>query len=756
MRLLIIGFLLLSLPLQLTSICGLPLEFYGYQFLNPEIARLDARFLPYLGGFEKIYQKMGALDQGVIQQKDNIDEWYERYCENVTKVDLANIIYGKSENRLKQLQAALANPNSRLGDLRANLRTNSFVRYLMKHRCAEVVDYLLYAKKVEPYVTNRPLGVNKPATNDAAMKALIKEGLAVFPSVKSHYLRLRYAYQLMRLSHYRGDYDHVLELHDYLMPKIDADASLIDHWIMGHYAGALQYLGRRVEAAYKFSRIFIECPSKRSSAYRSFSIQTDEEWEALLNLCESDRERADLYILRAQNPRAKLIPEMEEIYALDPTNAGLEMLLVREMSILEKEFLADDFNPSKRSNRRYGWLRPDAKDRLINTQQFVRKLIREEKVSRPAFWKVALGYLDLLAGDLTGARLAFWDVNPEVDNDTLKQQLNIFQRVLDIMAITELNDSLENAYFSTLKDDALLARYPDLDNLIYDKFRDTYRDNGEEGKAFLLTHQVEDLRYNLNIDLLQEFYTLAADTNDNSFEKRLLLERSGPRVMNDLIDMEATYYLQQGQLKLANQLFRQIPQENWDDYGNFAPFIARFKDRVNLSVADSSTFYNKAQLFQKLIDWEDEAALAMDPEIAAKRYFGIGLAYYNMSYFSYNWKAADYFRSGNSAIRAANEPRRNYVFSTYDYNGGNFENMNMEKARYYFEQSRRKTNDLELGARAAYWAAKAERNQYYADGKPEGRRPFTYFGLLADYYQNTNYYQKIVEQCRTFAWFVGK
>ncbi|PHI20201.1 hypothetical protein CEQ90_08395 [Lewinellaceae bacterium SD302] len=754
-RVLISLFTLAVLPLALVGDCGLPLEYYGYEFLNPAISRLDSRFLPYIGGFETLYDELDNEDWEQMQQTDNIDEWYERYCEGVEKQDLVALIYGDSERRLQALRRAIADPESRLSDLEAKLRTNSFARHLMKYRCGEVVDYLLYAKKIEPHVTApRNTFAKKPPSGNA-MKRLVEEGLAIFPTVESHYLRLRYAYQLLRLSHYRGDYAHVLELHEYLMPKIDADPSLIYYWIDGHYAGALLGLGRRIEAAYLYSRIFINCPSKRESAYRSFSIRTDDEWKELLLLCKSDRERADLYVLRAQNDRALLLDEMRAIYALDPDNEGLEMLTVREIKQLEMDFLANDLNPRRRANLSLGIPRPDARQRLIDLQQFVLEVAEADRGKRPEFWELARGYLHLLAGDFHYARRAFWTVAPALENDTLQQQLNIMRRVLDIMAITELNDSLENAYFKVLANEELLEKYPDLDNLIYDKFRDVYRDNGEYGKAFLLTHKLRDLRYNLDIDLLREFHALAVDTNDNSFERRLLLERGGPNAVNDLIDMEATYYLQRGQLRLANKVFRQMPEENWNDYGNYAPFKAYFDDRVNRRLPDTLQLFNKAEMFQQVLDLEERADLSPEPNEAARLYYGVGLAYYNMSYFGYNWRAADYFRSGENARRAANGQGNDFVFTTRQTELDNYEHMSMELARYYFEQARKKTLDPERGARYAYWAAKTERNQYYADGMPGGQRPFGYFQLLTDYYDDTEYYRKIIEECRTFAWFTG-
>ncbi len=76
------------------------------------------------------------------------------------------------------------------------------------------------------------------------MEALVERGLKAFPKTESHYVRLRYAYQLVRLAHYLKEYDYVLELYDYLMPKVDADPSLIYDWVEGHRAGGAAVAGQ--------------------------------------------------------------------------------------------------------------------------------------------------------------------------------------------------------------------------------------------------------------------------------------------------------------------------------------------------------------------------------------------------------------------------------------------------------------------------------------------------------------------------------
>jgi hypothetical protein len=76
----------------------------------------------------------------------------------------------------------------------------------------------------------------------------------------------------------------------------------------------------------------------------------------------------------------------------------------------------------------------------------------------------------------------------------------------------------------------------------------------------------------------------------------------------------------------------------------------------------------------------------------------------------------------------------------------------MERALYYFERARTRAFDPEVAARATYWAAKAERNDNYANGRS---RTFGYFNILSDYYKPTQFYQKAVAECRTFTWYSG-
>ncbi|MEL6802262.1 MAG: hypothetical protein AAFO91_00585 [Bacteroidota bacterium] len=657
----------------------------------------------------------------------------------------------------------VTNPESRAQDLPRYLYRNSFARHLVRHHCIEVTEYLVYCKKVEPLVSGNRVSPGRATDRSRQMEQLLDEGYEAFYASRSHYVRLRYAYQIIRLAHYLKDYQRTVDLYEELIPETQADASILFYWIEAHRAGAMQKLGNYIESAYLFSRVFDQCPSKRESSYLSFKVRTDEEWRQTLLLCQNEHERATLYVLRAQNPRANLVEEMRDIFRILPNSRALEPLLVREIERLETDFLGLSFNPQRGTNQRYDIPRPGAEDRLIDLQAFVREVIESGRAASPSLWQLAEAYLYTLGGDFFYAQQAFAQVEGMEISENLQKQLDTYRDVLSILELSEINDTTENEYFALLTDERL-DEDPDLRKFIFDKFRALYLLDGQRAKAFLLRYELDELRYDLDITLINELLSLAERNRaqegeidaEEDFDRQLLLARAGPDAENDLNDMLATYYLQQGQLEAAQEVFSRIPPENQNDYGLYYPFIAQFTDRVEYRPIDTVRSYNKAQFFARMVELENNARRNLDRDESAKDYFVLALGYYNMSYFSYNWRLADYFRSGTSAGRLRSGNRQDFTFSTSQSRFDNYENMSMERALFYFEQSRRMAENPEIAAQAAYYAAKAERNIDYGRGLLGPTRNYTYFSILRDQFEDTQAYDRALAECKTFRWFVGR
>lgn len=739
-------FLLLA-PNKISKGCG-PYDygFYGYSFLNPRILNLEAKYLSYFAGFEEVFKQLQSnID---VQEKDNITEWQERFCDIAKKEDIKQVVY---KAPIRQLQVFRTIMSKKKTTLPAFFATNTFAAQLKDSGCLEAVDYLIYAKKCEPHVVNTK-GWTTPPRDTIRMNFLIKDGLRAFKRGKSDYFKLRYAYQIIRLAHYKKNYAETLELYDYLIPKIDHDPSLIEYWIEGHRAGALMGLGRNVEAAYEYAKIFQHCPSKRTSAFRSFKINTNEEWQACLRLCQDDQERATLYALRASDPKSNVAAEMEEIYLLDKHNENLELLLVREIRKLEKDLLGLEFNKKKAANKRnHNIPREEAGQRVLDLQNLVRGIVREGQIKNMDLWRIAEGYLELLAGDNYAAKKTLQRVQETIEDETLKEQIQALLMVASLHGFESVDEDAEKLVAEYRKS-PIYKKYPDFEKFTNDKLRYVYKKQGLIGKSYLFDHQLKDLKYNPEIEVIEDLVRLCRKENRNKLEDELVVKANGSTIESDLWDIEGTYYLSQYQLEKALETFRKIPRAERDNYAHANPFREIINDCINCRIVDTAS-YNTIEILEKIVELDFQAKV--EEEKSAAHYYNIGIALYNISYFGHAWKVADFFRSGASWDRLKTG---NDVFPTTNSESGNLETVDCTIPLYYFDKSYQLARSDELAARAAFMAAKCEQNLFYTTkgsqystydnhipNVPDDYR--RYFNVLISDLQETQFFEEVIAEC---------
>lgn len=722
--------------------------FQGYSFVHPLMIepRLPGAALTL--DFQELYNRFGRQEQQ--QADENIEEWRQRFCDIPDLEDIRSVIYGYSIDDYLEISTAMTMKGAVIDPI---LRQNAFVRYLIRHKCLETIDYLLFAKDCEPYVTRRddPWSQQDKAFRIQQMDQLIDKGLSVFLGIQSHYLRLRYAYQIIRLAHYSGQHQRVLDLWDYLMPKIDHDPSKIEFWILGHKAGALLALGKHVEASYLYARVFLHCPGKRESAYRSFRIKTDEEWRQCMLLCQDDQERATLFAMRAYARDSKALEEMQAIYTLDPSSPYLEVLLAREIRKLERQFLGLEFNSHRESNRRYHGV-PEAgiRSHLIALQGFVRKVNADDTVPNRGLWLVGQGYLELLAGDTYAAHRSFLLAREATKDKILLEQIEVFELANRIAGFQQPTPEVEEVAAEILLDEPLFKKYPSFPDFFQDKMQWLYAKNNRPGKGFLVGHSFRDLKLNPQEDLIDDVLALTEQKEFSRYERDLLRKEDNARLRKELIAMKTTMLFAKGELAAALEVFKKIDPTEWDDYGLFNPFIERYTECINCNLRDTSSLLNRGQIIEKLLDLEYQAQASR--EEGARYLYQLGLGYYNMSYFGYAWKAKDYFRSGVSLKRpkSASDPD---VVPDIRFPMGNRENFDCSKALEYFELARKLSPDKELAAKAAFMAARCEQNQYFTRRAP---RTYVYFDLLKRNYTDTQFYQFVVQECKYFKAYAAR
>lgn len=745
------------------SACSPERTFTGYTFIHPPIVNARAAYAPFFLDFEGVYSDFLKKD---IQRDENLREWNERFCQKATPAEIAEVVYEADENDLQVLLGAAGSEGEK--NPIGSLTGNPFAEILAFNHCTEAVDYLLFCRKCEPHVVPLSDEWAVEERDPEAMNELIELGLATFSATKSHFFRLRYAYQIVRLAHYRRDFQQTIDLFNKLMPQIDRRRpSLIYWWLAGHQAGALFRLKKYAEAAYRYSLIFRNCPSKRAQAYRSFHIPDDKTWEKTLLFCENDAERATLFALRAGSSHAT-IGDLEQIYELDPTSPVLDLVLVSEVQQLEKIYLTTPVSEKKWGKPATILRRDRAAEHLIQLKKLVEKVWREKKCSTPNLWRIMDGYLELLAGDFYAAEKEFdqaatWLSTKNEADKPLLTQLEIWRLLLQICQINPANPSSEDVAFS-LKSYESFAKQPDFEPFLKDWLSNRYAETGQPGKATLEAFGWAGLRINPTLAEIDNLILAASDTASMTrMEDKLFTDSLGNSLLGEFYDMRATFLLAQNHPEAALLALRQVP-ETRRNRQTFTAFKERIIDCVHCPIQDSLVL-TRHDLLEKLVQLEFQAKAEMAN--AAPIYYRLGLAWLNMTYFGPAWQAMDNFRSGASWENFQKYPSG--VFPLAGSAHGNRENLSCEIALGWFRQCLALSRDAELSARAAFMAAKCEQNGWFVSpacryrwDKKTDRIPVLpaenrrFYELLRQNYSRTDFYRQVVAECKWFRAYVTR
>ena len=737
--------------------------FYGYSFLDPGVINKSAAYAPFFARWDDYYERFYFDKLEEIQMSENISEWRERFCDQPDPEDVARVVYSASAEDIMALERATAD-STRKTLLPGRLAGNTFAEMISYNGCLEVTTYLIFAKRCEPYVSSRGGWEARERYTDE-MLDLIKQGKEQFLGADSHFIRMRYLYQLVRLAHYAGQYSLAVKLYDDLFPKIQRKkASIIHFWVLGHVAGAQQKLGRYPEAAYLYSLVFRHSPSKRAQAYRSFLIRNDADWDKALRLCQTDAEKSTLYVLRAGGSRAHLLEDMMQVYDLDPGNPQLDLMLVSEVQEIERVFLRTAVTDQMRGKAVGRISQDDGVQRLLNLQKFVRQVTREKKYPNLKLWRGIEGYLELMAGDRYAAEKRWDRLEDDLDDDepyeeALLKQIKIWRCLLEIMNFDPKASGADAQFYAIMEYEAFKLN-PAFEPFLRQWVSAAYADAGHPGKAILVAWPPNSIALNPRVEVYDDLLSLSEASNPILLVKTMQIDTNPDRVKAYLLELKGAYFLSQGKPEAAVAIMRSISQVEAAKMPRFTPFREKVGEKVHRVVSDS-LLLNRLEIAEKILDLEFRAktAEALGDSMAATWWYRIGVAYYNMSYFGYEWEVTDSYRSGYNQLRLAQGP----VFSLADSPEGNRENTDMSVPLSYFEKALAASQkNPEIGARAAFMAARCRQKQWFCDPacayRPgTGMIPdlpedyFTHYSLLINNYSGTKFYNAIVKECKWLA-----
>jgi hypothetical protein len=763
-----VGLLLLLAPsVPPDSILGGPCNpqaksFKGYSFLYPGIVQYNAAYAPFFLEFDDLYSKYFNAD---IQKDDNIEEWNGRFCNKATVKEIEQIVYDAGIDQMNGLLTAASDEDHK-SPLPYTLAGNTFAEVIALNGCTEAVEYLIYAKNCEPLVSGLD-GWDFSKRDTAAMQLLIQEGKGRFKQTSSHFFKMRYAYQMVRLAHYCHKWEQTVQLYNELMPQIDKKRpSIVFYWTLGHLAGALQKLGKYPESAYRFALIFRNCPSKRTQAYRSFYLKNDEQWQNCLKLCQSDAEKSTLYAMRAGGTHTYAVADMETIYKLDPKNPHLDLLLVSDVQQLEKIFLRTPITDKKYGTANGAIRLQNGAKHLLNLQKFVRQIIKENKISNPKLWRLMDGYLELLADDHYAAEKSFLKLeknltpdDTESNDKNYQKQLEVWRGLIELLKLDAQDKYAEDAAFR-VRSLSVFKEYPGFEPFLQDWLATSYAQNARPGKAFMAAYDLKTLALNPSLPILDDLIQTAKEGDKSRAEVLLTQDSNLVSIEGKLLEIKGTYLFAIGQPEAALATLRQMPASAISDMKKFNPFLLQFKDYIKYDKKPLGSF-NRLDLFERLSQLEFDAkatAGSGEPNKAAENYYKLGMAYYNMSWFGYDWNALDDFRDNDTWVRLT----KGTVLPLANAPLGNLENTDLTQSLAYFEKAMSLSKDENLSVKAAFMAAKCQQKQWFCSKECKYRsgtnqipimpeQYMTYQKLMKQKYSKTSFYGLVVKECSWFA-----
>ncbi|MFN6079352.1 MAG: hypothetical protein ACK48I_09095, partial [Bacteroidota bacterium] len=434
-----------------------------------------------------------------------------------------------------------------------------------------------------------------------------------------------------------------------------------------------------------------------------------------------------LYALRASFRNSRAVDEMIAIYSLHPKSNYLESILIQEIEKQEKKPVVEYI-------------------KKLNT--FVKQVIDEKKVAHPEIWLLALGYLKYLNNDYFEAKLAFNAVTEYTQSKALQEQIAIFNMAIEIKEWEKINEEVAQRIWEFQSENEVFNRYPTLQSILSKQVFQNLKNHGNPGLAVLYKFGFNAVKVNPSEVVIRDIKELAKKEVINPFEKSLMV-LSKKQFNTEIQALYATWLMTLNEWEAAEKAWQEIPLADIELFGKSNPFVERLNECVHCPVKSNERQLTKPQIVAEMLklQYDIKANRTESPQY----YYKMGLGLYNMSYFGYAWNVVDYFRSGSSLkaerLENASDRMKHPLFPN-----GNRENVDLSKALGYFEKAITLSTDKELSARATFMAARCEQKMSHVTKTANKRK---YFALLKTKYKDTQYYDKVIESCKYFKYYVN-
>jgi hypothetical protein len=784
---------LVSFPQNIIG-CGPDADPYDYytSFFHQNLPDAKGYKPFYYTGYNFLYDEAEPVETSDVLA----NEWALYCSNNVTSTDAKQFVNKYAWKDLSNLyfniekNQPLAIPDS--------VKKNSMTNYFLQQKDLEGLGYIMYAKKVEPFVTGGTDSWETPKRDSLAMGKLIKNGQQLLAVAKRDFFKLKYTYQILRVAHYSNRYNDVLKWHDDYAANIIGN-SVLQPMCTALKAGALFRTGKQKEAAYLFSRAFDASEVKRVSNYLGFkwSVTSGTQRSEYLQLCKNNAEKAAMLALFAMGSVNDETGSMKEIYNLDAAAPALEVLAVREINKLEEKYLTTSLQKEKGGKALYFSWNENGTDSAANVNsknakellQFLHDVAGKGKVKNAGLFETGAAYTAYMLKDYATAKKYL----------SAAEKMNLTQKVKDQWALTNLlvtineKEKIDAAFEEQLlpsiqwleakakSEISFKTGYSEIQqwktfyrNLMSEILAQRYHQQGDLHKETLAIgaadyimatnadyhgygNGINFLRNNLGSKEVEKLFALMDSKQPNKFETYLINHNAVNK--KDVIDFAGTAYLRDYDYATAITWFKKSTDKKTSTI-NTNPFVDLLYDQEEALPSEAKFSTTKLAFATEMLRLQKTAET--DKANAAKHLYKMANGFYNITYYGHAWKLVQYYRSGSDGYYI---PKDATSFQK-EYYGA-------YTAHNYFEKAMNASTDKNFKARCLFMMAKCSQKQLHRPQYEEyasnydkmdiaEQKYFTdfkhnkYFPQLIKEYGNTPFYKQAFNSCSYLRDFVRK
>lgn len=749
-------------------------EMYAYSIFSQEIAN-EPQYSAFL--WEPYYPYYNEDNQ---TSNANIKSW-----QNMLGISYEDALYLVFKMTLSDLKSIIKQGKS--NDSRFHFLTKDLIK---NHK--EALNYLVVAKELEPYMnmsrndyyeeswyyySPKPV---LPISNLENYDDYISFFENAYKKSKNQELKMRYAYQLIRLAHYSGRYEAAIDYFNTYVAPMDYKSEMY-YYALSQYAGALRGTGNTFESALLFFQVFTHSNDLKRVAMTSIRITDDTSYDLFIEKAKTIEEKnsADLMLgfLAFNDP----VNSLKKIIARSPNAPEAKILIARQVSEIGSNLkMYGDF--SKDENKRFPILEKSSQFDVV--LEVINQQLTNTEVKNKSFWNIVGGYLLFLNSDYDKATALLNKAKPEnklqtdqiktllavidlarIDVITPDKEIYIYSKYKDILESQSENYAVSGYFYKILANRYYLQK-DYAKSLMAEGYFSMIDDNPQE----IILKQLEDIYYKKNkndyeLCLINKFNknVYQSDnsklTKDDIVKSYIHAKKSENLIIDDKLDLalaESKKIKDSSSLKVSKNIFGVNYEECYscDDIMH-----TYYLDNFSF-IADSLNYSELIGVLIKLKELGEGTS-----KEANKANFLLGTFYYNVSGTGYFREYLGIGRWGYAANSFTSKQNKLGI-----YEGGI--NMNTQPsyrrnttpvAKKYYETAYNQTSDEELKAHLAFGLSKCELEDFFELYYTSPRDSISYDIPITNRkyfeelhrYKNTTAYNMAESNCLLFSYYVN-